>query len=94
MREFVNSGENTYKIGRSSKSFPNRIRSYPKNSKLYLCLRTSNNVIVESNLKKIFRDKFIKRSDYGSEYFQGDIGTMIKIMSDSIVNKLVRFIMK
>lgn len=81
LREFVNSGENTYKIGRSGREFPFRICSYPKKSEMYLSIRTHDNVVAESHLKQIFSKKFIQRSDYGTEYFQGDVESMVKTMS-------------
>lgn len=83
-REFVNSGENIYKIGRTS-NFKNRMSDYPKGSKLLHVKTTSNSTKDEEELLKIFNCMFINRTDIGKEYFQGNL----KGLSDTIDNYFV-----
>lgn len=78
-REFLNSGENVYKIGRTSQEGLKRFDSYPKGSVLY-CIRKSDNPIRdEKTIKNVFDDMFENRDDIGREYYQGDLTDMISI---------------
>lgn len=68
-REFIKTGENIFKIGRS-KNIVNRMPSYPKNSLIYTILYTDNINEVEKNMIKHFDNIFIKRTDIGNEYYE------------------------
>ena len=48
-REFVNSGENVFKVGRSSQLI-NRISSYPKGSNVIFAVKVSDAVIAETSV--------------------------------------------
>ena len=71
-REFKNSNENIYKIGRSI-NLNKRIKNYPNNSELILKLNTKNEVEAEKIIITIFKKTFIQRKDIGNEYFEGNI---------------------
>ena len=76
-REFMITKENIFKIGRSVKVC-NRARQYPKGSQLLVVLPCIDSVATECNLKRVFSEKFIHRSDIGAEYYEGPPNTMIK----------------
>ena len=80
-REFVNTQQPIYKIGKSIK-IVNRMPSYPKNSLIY------NIIYVPFNVNKIEKvlinecDKhFIQRSDIGREYYECDLESMMNLLS-------------
>jgi hypothetical protein len=80
-REFIESNKNIYKIGRTHSTIK-RLANYPKNSILLFC-RPSNNMIEDENkLVKIFKNKFICKSEIGNEYFEGSLTDMIKIINN------------
>lgn len=76
-REFVNSGEQVFKLGKTTK--PNsRFNNYPKGSILFLNLPCNNCHYTEKEIIKIFDEKFKQRQDIGREYYEGDIEEMCK----------------
>ena len=85
-REFFNSKENIYKIGRTTQHIETRINQYPKKSILKLHEECLNCAEVERNAIRLFKEKFKQRKDIGTEYFQGDS----KIMSNTILNEITR----
>ena len=88
LREFVNADKNIYKIGRSVRDGVERIKEYPKNSKLYYLTHVSNNttvVKIETTIIKKFKKIFIHRSDIGNEYFEGDHIKMINYIHEIII---------
>jgi hypothetical protein len=85
-REFINSGEPVYKIGKTINP-KNRMSSYPKASNvlgIYLC---GDCHTTEKSLIELFDVKFIKRKDLGLEYYQGDINEMVNEIYFLILNK-------
>ena len=81
-REFVNSGENVFKVGRSSQLI-NRISSYPKGSNVIFAVKVSDAVIAETSVLQKLRNSndVIQRKDIGSEYFQGYEMKLISIVT-------------
>ncbi len=75
-REFVNSGKNVYKLGRSY-TLNNRIKQYPKNSKLILIILCKKSTEIEKVLLKLLTKKFKLCYEYGSEYFKGKLDKII-----------------
>lgn len=74
LREFVNSQQSVYKIGRS-KDISSRLKDYPKDSKLLYCVFTTDIVEKESKLIHILKNEnsgVIQQTKYGTEYFLGD----------------------
>lgn len=76
-REFIKTGESIYKIGRTSKNNLTRFQQYPKNSELIMQIRSNDNCFHEREIISHFKVKYIQRQDIGTEYFEGDIETMI-----------------
>jgi hypothetical protein len=83
-REFIKSKESVYKVGRTA-CIDKRMKKYPKGSYLILCLVCKNTYEVEKLLLTTLNLKYLKRKDFGSEYFEGDV---LEMMSDisSLVN--------
>jgi hypothetical protein len=77
-REFVNNGEPTYKIGKTTQELPVRLIRYPPGSKLILCLEVTDCHSLEKILIKKFHKIFVHRPEYGDEYFTGNVRTMIQ----------------
>ena len=91
-REFVNSKEPIYKIGRS-KNLNTRILQYPKGSNVLCSIKCANSNLCEKELIKLFTKLFIIRKDYGNEYFEGDHDNMIFVIITYLYqNKLNTFI--
>jgi len=76
-REFKNSGDEVYKIGRTTE-IKGRMPKYPKASVLVTCTYCETNINrVERRLINTFKEAFIHETQYGSEYFRGDRKRMI-----------------
>ena len=89
-REFIKTNENIYKIGKSKQDNLKRFHQYPKGSILLFQIICNNCDIVEKQIIHIFIDKFIQRTDVGSECFEGDKYEMISIIYDiCIANKTI-----
>lgn len=80
--------EHIYKIGRSKRMSGERLGSYAKGSQLLFSIITpdSDNVSIETELKKQFRELFVQRKDIGDEYFEGDYKLMIQTIYDYCFN--------
>jgi hypothetical protein len=85
-REFINSNQNIYKIGRTKQENIQRFNQYPKGSKLLLHIVCDDCDILESELIRDFKNKYIYRKDIGNEYFEGDYKEMIKDIYNKITN--------
>jgi hypothetical protein len=72
-----------YKIGRSH-ILDNRMKQYPKGSKIICMINCENSILCEKELIKLFKEKFIQRLEYGTEYFEGNKFKMIKELSNLI----------
>lgn len=84
-REFIKTGENILKIGKTKQESNSRIKSYPKGSELYLQMKCDNCDSMERELISVFKKKFILRKDIGDEYFEGDVSSMMTVIFDGIV---------
>lgn len=87
-REFVNTNENVYKIGRTKQVNLARFRQYPKNSILYLQSFCGNCVLCEKEIMKRFAKKYKRRSELGREYFEGDVRNMMADVYLITINSL------
>jgi hypothetical protein len=80
-REFLKSGENVFKIGKST-NIKSRMPSYPKNSLIVIIVHTDNYDVhqVERELIQHLKDdpRFVQRTDIGSEYFQCCINDLME----------------
>ena len=88
-REFINSGENVYKIGKTKQDNLKRFKQYPKGSKLLLQQICDDCDKLEKELIADFKNKFIHRKDIGNEYFEGDYKEMLKDIHNKITNNVV-----
>ena len=83
-REFVRLNEPTYKIGRTMQTLENRFRNYPKGSHVIITFIVEDCFAMESILINLFNKNFIKKTEYGNEYFYGDVKLMKRIISKEI----------
>lgn len=75
-REFIKTGENIYKIGKTTQSGLKRHNQYPKDSILIVQEYVFDCDSVENEIKKTFDKVFKNRRDIGREYYEGDITSM------------------
>ncbi len=82
LREFINAGQSVYKIGRTAQPHVKRAGLYPKGSDLKFQMSVINSHKVETQIIRIFEQEFIRRRDFGSEYFEGDVEDMGQRLMD------------
>ena len=85
-REFIKTKENIYKLGKTKQENLKRIKNYSNGTALVIQLECENCDIIEKNLIIIFKQKFIQRTDIGTEYFEGDKDKMQEIIINHIIN--------
>jgi len=83
-REFIKTGENIYKIGRTKQNNLNRIQNYPNGTILLYQRKCINSTILEKKIIANLKIKFKNRLDIGYEYFEGDENAMQDIINDII----------
>lgn len=86
-REFITTGQNVYKIG-MTKNVAQRMSKYPKDSELIYNHKIDNVQCVERYLINKFTEDFIPRKDIGSEYFQGNLKSMIATIYNYIMSNM------
>ena len=74
-REFYNSKENILKLGRSN-TLDNRVKQYPNGSKILLMIKCKNSKSCKINLINLFNSKYIQKTYYGTEYFEGKYSSL------------------
>jgi len=82
---FIESGKNIYKIGKSEIIY-SRLNHYPNGSVVFLVIESFDITKHETELIKIFNEKFIQERYYGLEYFMGDLNIMKEIIINYIKN--------
>ncbi len=89
-REFVNTKEDIYKIGRTDAyDIRSRLKSYPSDSEVIFFIQVSNSKEVEKRLLKEFDSFFTKKERIGNEYYEGDRQQMISmILADHSLSHL------
>ena len=83
----IDKNENVYKIGKTKRENYIRFNEYPEGSILIhqtSCINCSN---IEKILIKKFDSKYIKKSEYGREYFEGDYACMKQDINYEIDNE-------
>jgi hypothetical protein len=85
-REFIISNQTVYKIGKTTQENFKRFNAYPKDSQLlfYRVCQFCNN---EKKIIKLFKTKYKQRTDFGTEYFEGNFQQMIKDINNIIDNE-------
>lgn len=74
--EHVSTNTPIFKIGRT-KNIPKRLEDYGKDALLLLSVYSLDYVRHEGEVKQLFKQSFIHRTELGFEYFEGDINAMI-----------------
>jgi len=85
----ITDNEEIYKIGKTKRNNFKRFNEYPSGSILLLQSSCKNCDLMERRLLKIFDEKYIKETDYGREYFRGDLFEMKKVINSEIMNEEV-----
>ncbi len=80
VREFINSDQEIYKIGKTSQVHTKRANSYPKGSCLQFHIRVEDSHNVEKQIIRYFKESFAQRLDIGIEYFEGNYIKMRQAM--------------
>jgi len=70
-REFVRTGEPIYRLGGTVR-IEQKYREFPTDSKIITILRVNDCVRAEKYLLTRFKERFVKRTDFGNKYFEGD----------------------
>lgn len=78
IREFLTTGQNVYKIGRTQQKDLKRFKTYPNGSELLFHAKCNDCVKSEKYLIKLFTEHFLLREDLGNEYFQGELSDMLR----------------
>jgi len=76
LREQVRLNENIYKIGKTTQTPNKRLNGYPKHSELNMFIQVANCNKAEKNIIDRFDKVFNNQSQYGREYYKGDISLM------------------
>jgi len=71
-------GTTVVKIGRTAKDITDRMKGYPKGSRVIAVACVANSVEAEKRLISLFDDKFTQEEDHGREYYSGDLRKMQK----------------
>lgn len=79
-REFVNSNQTIYKIGKSKQENNKRMNQYPKCSKLLFQIECNDCDLLETQLIAEFKNTYVQRADIGTEYFEGDKESMMNMI--------------
>jgi hypothetical protein len=87
VREFLKTNENIYKIGKTNQKFNKRFNNYPNGSVLLFQMICNNCDILEKDIIKMFKEKYIQQKDLGNEYFKGDYNIMIDDIYTIIKNE-------
>jgi hypothetical protein len=88
LREFIKSGENVYKIGRTQQKKFSRFNGYPKDSNVCVVKRVNNCFACEDAIKESFNKMFKQRKDIGREYYEGKYDEIVKEF-EKIANKFL-----
>jgi hypothetical protein len=88
-REFITTKQNIYKLGKTKQENLQRFKQYPKGSKLILQQVCYDCDMLETQLIREFKNKYIHRRDIGNEYFEGDYNEMVKDIYNKITNHVI-----
>ena len=85
----IQKNENVFKIGKTHRKHFKRFFEYQEGSVLLQQISCFDCDNMEKILLTLFNEIFIKRKDYGREYFEGDYKRMIKIINSKIKNEII-----
>lgn len=86
-KEFIDSEQNIYKIGMTTRMVDNRLAEYEKDSSVLLTRNVNDARSIEKILLNEFNKKF--RLAKGREYFEGNYLEMIDIINEKIKESLI-----
>jgi hypothetical protein len=89
--DFVQLNKDIYKIGRTSKENPeDRFQKFRKGIEIVAFFKVNNSIECENKMIKCFSNhpNIIKKTEYGKEYFQGDINELINEIVQSLSKTL------
>ena len=86
-REFFNSNQPIYKIGKTTKPNFTRFSNYPKGSVMLFQSSCRNCHELEMIIITLFTSKYVRKIDFGREYFEGDQSSMIGDLCDIVKNE-------
>lgn len=81
-REMIRLGESTVKIGKTGRTPEKRLKEYPNGSKLLGSVPVGDCNIAEKALICVFKSKFVQKTEYGVEYFNGNMDDMLGTFYD------------
>ena len=83
----ITDNKNIYKIGKTKRNNYKRFNEYPVGSILLLQSSCKNCDLMETHLLKLFTERFVKETDYGREYFNGDLIEMKNLINSEIIKE-------
>jgi hypothetical protein len=84
VREFMMRNEPVYKLGKSTQKNVLRASSYPKGSVLLLQVSCRDCTLAEQKLMTIFKANYQQSTEYGLEYFRGNVEDMMDDMYNAV----------
>ena len=82
-REFINSNQEIYRLGKTKKTIQALSASYPVSSRICIYILCNDYNNIEKELYKIFKENYKQRLDIGYNYFEGNSSKM----KDDIMRK-------
>lgn len=82
-REFINSNQEIYRLGKTKKTIQALSASYPLSSRICIYILCNDYNNIEKELYKLFKQNYKQRLDIGYNYFEGNSSKM----KDDIMNK-------
>lgn len=82
-REFINSNQEIYRLGKTKKTIQALSASYPLSSRICIYILCNDYNNIEKELYKLFKEHYKQRLDIGYNYFEGNSSKM----KDDIMNK-------
>ena len=86
-RELFNSNQPIYKIGKTTKPNFTRFSNYPKGSVMLFQSACLNCHELEKEIIKLFTSKYVRKTYFGREYFEGNQRSMIGDLCDIVKNE-------
>lgn len=83
----MRTGENIFKIGKTTQYNNTQFKQYPKGSILYFQLVCDNCHDCERKIIGYFKNKFIQKIEFGNEYFEGNLKEMIAMVYNIVLCK-------
>ena len=88
-RACINARQSVYKIGKTRQSIHKRLNGYDKGAVIHCVFPVFGDVLdkLETTLIQAFDKRFTKRTDYGNEYFEGELMEMTAALTRVVCAK-------